>query len=118
MDDILHKYTAGELLKWFEDEDLDLYITQEIIETNNESVVVDKLDIEAVKVAFLRNVRRYELVKRGKKIYIHDNKECQDIMTFQYDDSNYEYVQNTANNMVESLNNRDVRFIGKKHYCG
>ena len=79
MDDILHKYTAGELLKWLDG--------------------------------------RYEVIKRGHNLYVHDNKTCQDILSWNFNNDNYEYIQNTANNTCESLNNNTMRFIGKKDNC-
>lgn len=118
MDDIFHKYTAGELLQWLENEDLDIYIKQEAVEVDNDVIIMEKLDIEQVKANFLRNIRRYEVIKRGKKFYIHDNRDCKDIMVLHFNDDDYEYVQNTANNIVESLNNREIHFVGTKHHCG
>lgn len=117
MDDILHKYTAGELLKWFIDREIDDYIVPVVTEDTENTYAISTLDIEKVKTDFIREVRRYEVIKRGRTLYIHDNESCQDILSWNFTDTDYEYVQNTANMTCESLNNRSMRFIGKKNDC-
>lgn len=118
MEDILHEYTAGELLKWLTDREIDEYIDIKIMEDSYEnSATYNVLDVEKVKIDFIRDIRRYEVVKRGKTLYIHDNKTCQDILSWNFTDDDYEYIQNTATLTCESLNNRTMRFIGKKERC-
>ena len=118
MDNILHEYTAGELLKWLNDIQLDEYADTKIItDAEGNTTAYDVLDIEKIKNDFMRDVRRYEVIKRGHTLYIYDNKTCQEILSWHFDDANYEYIQNTANNTCESLNNRTMRFIGKKDKC-
>lgn len=117
MDDIFHEYTAGELLKWLSDITIDEYIDEMIEEVGEETIIATVLDIEKIKTDFVRSVKRYSVVKRGKILYIHDNKRCQDILSWHFDDDNYEYVQNTANETCQSLNNRTMRFTANRHKC-
>lgn len=118
MDDILEQYTAGELLKWIEDEDMDIYLLPTPVMIDDESTIITRLDIEQIKTNFLRTVRRYTVVKRGKTFYIHDEASCQDIMSFRFDEETEIEVQNHVHNLVEDLNERSAVFIGKKHCCG
>lgn len=118
MDDILHEYTAGELLEWLANKEIDMYIQPVVHEDGDGSTYASSLlDAEQVKTDFLREAHRYEVIKRGQTLYIHDNKTCQDILSWNFTDTDYEYVQNTANMTCESLNNRSMRFIGKKNDC-
>lgn len=119
MDDILHKYTAGELLAWLEDKTIDEYIDVAVEEDDDdgETYAVSVLDVERLKTDFIREVRRYEVVKRGYTLFIHDNKTCQDILSWNFNEDNRAYVQNTANATCESLNNQTMKFIGKKDKC-
>ena len=118
MKDVLHNYTAGELLKWLDGISINEYCSTKIAESvDGDSFAYDVLDIEKITTDFIRQVRRYEVVKRGKTLYIHDNKDCKDILSWSFTDENYEYMQNTANNTCESLNNNTMRFIGKRDKC-
>ena len=117
MDEILHKYTAGEILEWLSDKVIDNYIMTMIEEKDGESYPFTVLDVEQIKTDFIREIRRYEIVKRGHTLYLFDNKTCQDLFSWHYTDANYEEVQNIANDTCESLNNRTMRFIGKKEVC-
>ena len=117
MDNIMHDYTAGELLKWLTDLPINEYCESRIMEADGESTAYDVLDIEKIKTDFMREVRRYEVIRRGHTLFIHDNKVCQDILSWHFDEHSYEYVQNTANNTCESLNNLTMKFIGKKDKC-
>lgn len=117
MEDILHKYTAGEILKWLSGVNIDEYVDYKVIEDEFDSMTYNVLNIEKIKQDFMRDIRRYEVVKRGKTLYIHDNKLCQDILSWHFNDDDYEYIQNTATLTCESLNNRTMRFIGKKERC-
>ena len=118
MDDILHKYTAGELLKWLDGKSINEYSIPRIDEDcDGNTYAYDVLSIEDIVTDFLRDIRRYEVIKRGHTLYVHDNKTCQDILSWNFNNDNYEYIQNTANNTCESLNNNTMRFIGKKDNC-
>ena len=117
MDEILHQYTAGELLEWLGNSIVDDYIMTVIEEKDGESYPLSVLDTEQIKTDFMREVRRYEIVKRGYTLYLFDNKTCQDLFSWRFDDSNYEEMQNAANVTCDSLNNRTMRFIGKKEKC-
>lgn len=117
MDEMLHKYTAGEILNWLGDIVIDDYIMTIIEEKDGESYPISMLDIEKVKTDFMREIRRYEVVKRGHTLYLFDNKTCQDLFAWRFTDENYEEMQNTANVTCESLNNRTMRFIGKREKC-
>lgn len=118
MDDMLHKYTAGELLKWLTDKEIDEYITPIVSEdSEGNSFASSVLDIDKIKTDFMHEIRRYEVVRRGQTLYIYDNKTCQDILSWNFTDNDYKYIQNTANTTCESLNNRTMRFIGKKNDC-
>lgn len=118
MDNILHEYTAGELLDWLSEEDISEYIEQEIEETDDgDTIIIDILNVDKVKAYFIQHVRRYVVVKRGYKFYIHDNKSCKDIMMFKFTSSTEEEIQNHVNNICKDLNANKVSFIGKKHHC-
>lgn len=117
MDDIFHEYTAGELLEWMKNRPIDEYLDANIVEINGESVATTIIDIEKIKLDFYHHVKRYVVVKRGHILYIHDNKTCQDLLSWNITNDNEEYVQNTANATCDSLNNRVMRFIGKKDKC-
>lgn len=118
MNNMLHEYTAGELLHWLEEQAIDEFCISKIAEdVNGDSYAYSVLDVSEVEKAFLREIRRYEVVKRGHTLYIHDNKACQDILSWAFTDDDYEYALNTANNTCESLNNKTMRFIGKKERC-
>lgn len=117
MYEILHEYTAGELLDWLKDEVADNYIQEIVEEDHGETYPVTKLDIEAIAMDFVRDVKRYEVVKRGQILYLFDNRMCQDLFSWRFNEDNYEEIQNTANAMCDSLNNRTMRFIGKREKC-
>ena len=117
MDEIMHQYTAGEILKWLGNVVVDDYIVATIEEKDGESYPISMLDIEQIKRDFMREIRRYEVVKRGYTLYLFDNKTCQDLFSWRYTDEDYEEVQNTANMTCDSLNNRTMRFIGKREKC-
>ena len=114
----MHKYTAGELLKWLSEIEIDEYLSPVVIEDmDGESHASTILNVEQVKTDFIRSVRRYEVVRRGFTLYLHDNKECRDICSWTFTEEDEEYYQNTANNMCDSLNNHTMRLIGKKPHC-
>lgn len=118
MDDMMHKYTAGELLRWLGEIEIDEYLSPIVVEdVDGESHVSTVLNIEQLKIDFIRSVRRFEVVKRGFTFYVHDNKECRDIFAWNFTEADEEYYQNTANNVCDSLNNRTMRLIGKRPHC-
>lgn len=115
MEDIFYKYTAGELLKWLTDKSINEYCMPQIIEIDDETCTYDVLDIEQIKTDFLQAMRRYYVVKRGKNLYLHDNKIARDIFVWQFDNNTYEETQNIANDTCELLNKNKLKFIGDKH---
>lgn len=115
---VLEEYSADELLDWLAEEDMDIYLLPTPMMIDDESTIVTKLDIGKIKDDFIRSVRRYSLVKRGKMFYVHDEQSCQDIMTYRFNDENEHEIQNIAKAFVDDLNDRRVTFIGKKHHCG
>lgn len=117
MYEFLHEYTAGELLDWLKNQPVDDFLVENIEEENGEVYPFMTLDVEALITEFTREIRRYEVIKRGHILYLFDNKTCQDLFSWRFDDNNYEEIQNTANSMCESLNNRTMRFIGRKEKC-
>lgn len=114
---IFDDYSAREFFDWLEDEYADEYISEEIEEHDGDTVIVSKFDIERLKKSFLYYIRRYTIVKRGYKFYIHDERHCADIMMFRYTDENEEEIQNHVNNICKDLNQGKVFFTGKKHKC-
>lgn len=54
MDDILHKYTAGEFLKWLSHEQADKYIETDIVslDDENETAPIEKFSIEELSSVF------------------------------------------------------------------
>lgn len=117
MYEILHEYTAGELLDWLKDTVVDDYVETIIEEDEDESYPLTVLNVDDIARDFIREIKRYEIFKRGHILYLHDNKTCQDLFSWRFDDSNYEEVQNTADAMCESLNNRSMQFIARKDRC-
>ena len=113
----LDEYSAGEFLDWLSDEYADEYIKQEISENNGETIINDVFDIEQLKTNFLYTVRRYVVVKRGYRFYIHDERNCTDIMMFKFTEADKEDVQNHVYNVCEDLNQGKINFIGKKYRC-
>lgn len=120
MEEIFNKYTAGELLEFLDEKNITKYIEQRTVDVDEEGEVIigDFLDIELLKQDFIYSVRRYVSVKRGHQLYIHDNKKCKDIMQFRFTEETYENIQETVNSLIESLNDRDVNFVGTVHHCG
>ena len=53
MYEILHEYTAGELLDWLKDEVADNYIQEIVEEDHGETYPVTKLDIEAIAMEII-----------------------------------------------------------------
>lgn len=113
---VFDEYTAREFLDWLDDEEASEYIKQEVEFLGEESIIVDYFDIEKLKSSFLHHIKRYVTIKRGDKLYLHDNRTCNDIMQFRIDGNEIE-IQNYVNAMCDDLNNRKVNFIGKKYKC-
>lgn len=113
----LDEYSAGEFLDWLSDEYADEYIKQSITENNGDTIINDVFDIEQLKTNFLYTVRRYVVVKRGYRFYIHDERNCTDIMMFKFTETDREDVQNHVYNVCEDLNQGKINFIGKKYRC-
>lgn len=119
IEEFFNDYTAGEFLDWLIDENLDEYVKEVIEENDGEAFVANMFDVEKLKKNFLYHIRRYTVIKRGFKFYIHDERQCMDIMMFRYTDSNKEEIQNHVNDICNDLNSGKVIFTGRKHHmCG
>ena len=118
MEDLLDKYTMREFLEWLEKEPLDEYMIPHIV-TNmpDDTTVVNLADVEALKTAFLEKVHRYEIFIRGYRLYIHDNKTCQDIMSWIFTDETRDQYQEIANNVCKNLNNGTLSFTSREKPC-
>lgn len=118
MEDILHKYTAGELIEWLTQQDLTTLTEDEIITSpEGETTIVTKLSGEKISEEFIKYVQKYSIVKRGFTLYIHNNEQCEDIMQMKFTNETYDEVYATASKLCESLNNREINFVGKKYPC-
>ena len=117
MDNIFHEYTAGELLEWLQNEEATPYLEQEIEQIDDESIIIETFDIEAIKTNFMNAIHRYIVVERGYKLYLHDNQTCNDIMFFRYTDENKEEIQSHIDAICEDLNQRKISFVGRKYRC-
>lgn len=113
----LEKYSAKELLQFLEDEIAIEYIKEIIYDDFGETTLLEVFDVEKIKTDFLRSINRYCVVKRGQKVYIHDEKDCKDIVMFKIHDYNDEIVMQEAYDFAERLNNGDLHFVGKIHTC-
>ena len=114
---VFDEYSAREFLDWLENEEAGEYINQEVEFIDDESVIIDTFDVEELKKNFMHHIKRYNVVKRGNKLYLHDNRTCNDIMQFRIYGNDTE-IQNYANSLCDDLNKRNVSFIGKKYRCG
>lgn len=118
MNDILHKYSAGEFIEWLVKQDVYKFTDSEIIETESgDSFVQEVFNEDKLTTMFIKSVQKFSIVKRGHILYIHDNESCKDIMQLHFNDDSYEHIQEVADNVVTALNNREMNFIGKKHHC-
>lgn len=119
MNNILDKYSAKELLEWLRHQDLDIYLKEKITENDDgETFISEVIDVDKIEDEYIKSVLRYTIIKRGKSLYIFDQEACREIMRLKFTPDDYEYVQNTAQNLIDSLNNRNITFVGKKHHCG
>lgn len=110
-------YSAREFLDWLENEEATEYLNQEIEMVDGESTIIETFDMERLKTNFIHHIKRYSVVKRGKRLYLHDNRSCNDIMQFRIDNDDEVEVQNYVNHLCNDLNNRQINFIGKKYRC-
>lgn len=118
MNDILHEYTAGEFIEWAINQDLTALTEDKVVETEDgDTAAVTQLSEEKLVNGFIKSVCRFSIVKRGYTLYIHNNERCEDIMQLKFTDSTYEDVQKTATQLCNSLNNREINFVGKKKHC-
>ena len=115
---IFDEFTAREVFDWLIDEYADEYIKQDIVEMDDESVISNVFDVELLKKHFLYHVRRYSVIKRGYKFYIHDERHCKDIMMFKFTDDTEVETENYVHAICEDLNKGSVHFVGKRYRCG
>lgn len=116
-DKILDEYTAGEFIDWLTNEFADEYIKQMIDESEDETVINNMFDVELLKKNFIYHIRRYVVVERGHKLYIHDERHCRDIMMFRYTDIDKEEIQNHVNSLCDDLNQGKIIFTGRARFC-
>ena len=57
---------------------------------------------------FLLDNSRYEVIIRGKKLSIHDNKRNHDVIEMRFDDTNKIEIQAKIEGICESLNNGEI----------
>ena len=117
IEDFFNDYTAAEFLNWLSKEYADEYIKENIEEDGEETVINSIFDIERLKQNFSRRVHRYVVIKRGLRFYIHDERNCTDIMMFRYTDSNYNEILEHVNSVCDDLNQGNINFIGRKYRC-
>lgn len=118
IEEFFNDYTAGEFLNWLSKEYADEYIKENIIEDENGDTVLNSIfDIERLKQNFSRRVHRYVVIKRGFRFYIHDERNCADIMMFRYTEANHDEILEHVNNMCDDLNKGNINFIGRKYRC-
>lgn len=113
----LEKYSAKELLQFLEDEIAMEYIKEIIYDDFGESTLLEVFDIEKIKNDFLRSINRYSVVRRGQKVYIHDERDCKDIIMLRVHDYDDETTMQEAYDLCEQLNNGDLHFVAKIHTC-
>ena len=117
-DKILDKeYSAGEFLDWLSNEFADIYIKPMIDESDGEVIVNNVFDIDQLKKNFIHHIRRYVVVERGHKFYIHDERHCKDIMMFRYTDIDKEDIQNHVHNLCNDLNQGKIIFTRNERFC-
>ena len=113
----LEKYSAKEFLQFLEDEIAMEYIKEIIYDDFGESTLLEVFDIEKIKTDFLRSINRYSVVRRGQKVYIHDERDCKDIIMLKVRDYDAEATMQEAYDLCEQLNNGDLHFVAKIHTC-
>lgn len=114
MNDILEKYSAGELLEFLRKQDLDIFLKEKIEENEQgESFIKEVIDVDKIQEEYLKSVLRYNIIKRGSSLYIFDSQHCMEILRLRFSPNDYEEVQKTAESLVNSLNNRTISFVPK-----
>lgn len=113
----LEKYSAKELLEFLENEVVHEYTTEILYDDFGESTLLEVFDIDKIKNDFLRSINRYSVIRRGQKVYIHDERECIDIMMMKIHNFDEDEVIQRAYDMCEDLNNNNMHFVGKIHNC-
>lgn len=114
MNDILEKYSAGELLEFLRKQDLDIFLKEKIEENEQgESFIKEVIDVDKIQEEYLKSVLRYNIIKRGSSLYIFDSQHCMEILRLRFSPDDYEEVQKTAESLVNSLNNRTISFVPK-----
>lgn len=114
MNDLLEKFSAGELLEFLRKQDLDVFLKEKIEENEQgESFIKQVIDVDKIQEEYLKSILRYNIVKRGSSLYIFDNQHCFEILRLTFTPDNYEEVQKTAQSLVDSLNNRTMSFVAK-----
>jgi len=66
------------------------------------------LDTNKLMEDFLLDNSRYEVVIRGKKLKIHDNKTNHDIIEMKFNDDNKIEIQAKIEGICDSLNNGEI----------
>lgn len=116
MNDLLEKFSAGELLEFLRKQDLDIFLKEKIEENEQgESFIKEVIDVDKIQDEYLKSILRYNIMKRGNSLYIFDNTRCFEIMRLKFTSDNYEEVQKTAQSIVDALNNRTVTFVPRYH---
>lgn len=114
MNDVLEKFSAGELLEWMRKQDLDVFLKEKIEENEEgESFIKEVIDVDKIQEEYLKSVLRYSIIKRGTSLYIFDSDHCMEILRLRFTPDNYEEVQKTAESLINSLNNRTMSFVPK-----
>lgn len=114
MNDLLEKFSAGELLEFLRKQDLDVFLKEKIVENEEgESFIKEVIDVDKIQEEYLKSVLRYNIIKRGTSLYIFDSDHCMEILRLRFTPENYEEVQKTAESLINSLNNRTMSFVPK-----
>lgn len=114
MNDILEKYSAGELLEWLRKQNADKFLKEKIEEDENgDTFAKEVIDVDKIEEEYIKSVLRYSIIKRGTSLYIFDSDHCMEILKLTFTPDNYEEVQKTAESLIDSLNNRTITFVPK-----
>lgn len=114
LNDLLEKFSAGELLEFLRKQDLDVFLKEKIVENEEgESFIKEVIDVDKIQEEYLKSVLRYNIIKRGTSLYIFDSDHCMEILRLRFTPDNYEEVQKTAESLINSLNNRTMSFVPK-----
>ena len=114
LNDLLEKFSAGELLEFLRKQDLDIFLKEKIEENEQgESFIKEVIDVDKIQEEYLKSIVRYNIIKRGSSLYIFDNQNCMEILRLTFTPNNYEHVQSVAESLTDSLNNRTMSFVAK-----